>query len=176
MDPCGKGKERESDMQTKRLTRRIVLGGLTLLAGALLVIPSTALSKGKPQSFKIKGTIVFTARADTPTTGIFDMIDVGEATYLGAYVNTGWLQFILVDGEPLILAGAGRAVAANGRDYNNWHMEPRTGRVIFDGAEKGRFVGMSGYFDSTILSMTLNPDGSGGVSTYIGIGEVTLPH
>lgn len=141
--------------------------------GALVVVPSTGLSKGKPQPFRIKGTVVSTPRADTPTTGKFDIVDVGEATHLGLYRNTGWLQYMMVEGKLVILDGAGQSVAANGKDYNTWHMEPLTGRVIFDGGV-GRFAGMSGYFDSTITSMTINPDGSG-ESTYTGIGEVTFP-
>ncbi len=157
-------------MNIKGLIRMTTLGGLALLTGALLALPSTALAKGKPQPYKIKGTITLTP---TEVPGVFQMYDVGESTYLGHYVNTGWLAFTFdADGNLVILGGKGTAVAANGRDYSNWHMEAGTGRVIFDGADEGRFEGEEGYFDSTILTMDL----SAGVVTYIGVGQITFPH
>jgi hypothetical protein len=160
-------------IRTQQLIKRTALWGIALIAGVLVALPSTTLAKGKPQPYKIKGTSLLVPRPDTPATGIFDMYNVGEATYFGRYSNIGWLQFALVDGEPVIVAGEGTCVAANGKDYSNWHMEPFTGRVIFDGADEGRFAGEEGYFDSTTLSLVWNPDGTG-VAIYIGTGELTF--
>jgi len=150
---------------------QIVIAGLAMVT-CFAWSQSHALAQAgqKPLPYMIRGTITLTP-TDTP--GRFTMYDVGQATYLGRYVNTGWLAFMFDDeGNLVVLGGEGTAVAANGKDYSNWHMEPGTGRVIFDGADEGRFAGEEGYFDSTILTMDL----AAGVVTYIGLGEITFAH
>ena len=157
-------------MNVKGLIRTTTLGSLALLTGALLMLTSTALAKGKPQPLKLTGTTILTP---TDQLGVFEMFNVGQSTYLGNYVNTGWFLIMIDDGGNVVtLDGAGTVFAANGKDYLNWHMEPYTGRVILDGAAEGRFEGAIGYFDSTVLTMDLQT----GILTYIGSGEVTFDH
>ena len=157
-------------MNIKGLIRTTTVGGLALLTGALLMLTSTALAKGKPQPLKLTGTTILTP---TDQLGVFEMFNVGQSTYLGNYVNTGWFLIMIDDeGNVVTLDGEGTVFAANGKDYLNWHMEPYTGRVILDGAAEGRFAGATGYFDSTVLTMDLQT----GILTYIGSGEVTFAH
>jgi hypothetical protein len=157
-------------MHTKGLIRITTLVGLALLTAALLMLPSTALAKGKPQPLKLKGTTTLTP---TEIPGVYTVLNVGQATYFGNYVNTGWFALMLDDdGNVVIAAGEGTTVAANGKDYVNWHMEPFTGRVILDGAADGRFAGAEGYFDSEII--TSDPDAP--ITTWIGFGEITFAH
>ena len=101
--------------------------------------------------------------------GLFTFTDVGEATFLGRYSNSGWLQF---DVSGAVAIGGGSATAANG-DISNWSQIGA--RVYFDGGT-GRFDGDSGYFDSTVTSgPTLNPDGTLS-ATYTGIGTRIIAH
>jgi hypothetical protein len=146
--------------------------GVAALALCALLLPNPAFAKDKPLQlpYKIHGTITLFPTAETATTGIFDLVDVGQSTYLGNYLNTGWVQFIFVEGQPVILDGAGTAVAASG-DESHWTMETMTGRVLIHGAEEGRFMGFVGYFDSTLISMTENEDGTWTVP-YTGEGRV----
>ncbi len=135
---------------------------------ALTAIPSTVFAdSGKPVPYKIKGTLFMTPREGFP--GLYDFVDTGTSTYFGKYDNQGWLQF---NADLTIAAGAGVCTAATG-DYNTWVMEANTGRVISTGGI-GAFEGVEGYFDSTIISMTFNEDGTI-TSEYTGDGYFTFP-
>lgn len=144
-------------------------GRLALVFAVLFSCGTAVAESGKAQPFKIHGTLYLTPMAEMPA-GFYTFIDIGEATILGRYYNTGWLQF---NADLTIHAGDGTCTAANG-DSNDWVMQPDTGRVIFLGGT-GRFEGATGYFDSKVTSMVPDPDDGTITSAYIGKGEIIFP-
>lgn len=139
----------------------------TIFVCGTMVLPCTASAGGNPQPFKIKGTVEFTPVAGSP--GLFTLVDIGESTYMGRFYNEGWMQF---NADLSIAAGEGVCHAANG-DYNRWKSKPNSNTVISLGGV-GRFEGVEGYFNSTIISIEPHPDGSM-TGKYIGEGQFTFP-
>lgn len=133
--------------------------------GAVKLMPAADRISDLARPFKVKGIMTLTPRAD----GKIDVLDVGQATYLGNFRNTG---VITVNALGLITEGAGQVVGANG-DALDWHIQPLSDRCIFDGASEGRFEGAIGYFDSTTTSLTFDANGVGTV-VYFGTGEITF--
>ncbi|HEY5915733.1 MAG TPA: hypothetical protein VJA21_34540, partial [Verrucomicrobiae bacterium] len=165
---------------TPKTNRKLSLGLAALLCGVLL--QSAMAESGKLQTFQIKihqGFNTLTPVDPVNKPGLFNMFDVGEATLLGRYVNTGLVQMVPIPVPPgfAILFGAGTLTAANG-DSIGWEFQPTPEHpdriVMLPGTGTGRFLGATGYIDSFAVSVTPNPDGSV-TGTHWGKGELTVP-
>ncbi len=165
---------------TPKTNRKLTLGFAALLCGVL--VPSALGAGGDLQTFQLKlhqGVNTLTPVDPVNKPGLFNMFDVGEATLLGRYVNTGLVQMVPIQASPgfAILFGAGTLTAANG-DSMEWQFQPTPEHperiVMLPGTGTGRFLGATGYIDNFPVSVTPNPDGTVTI-VHWAKGELTVP-
>jgi hypothetical protein len=168
---------------TPKTNRRLSLGLAALLCGLLL--PTAIWAGGKFQTLQLKlhqGINTLTLdleKTKDPSKPYFNMVDIGECTHFGRYLNEGWVQIDMSANPPRSLAGEGTFTAANGDSFQ-WVLDLRDPNnpervYIVPNTGTGRFEGATGYIDSYPISMT--PDPSGTIITIIhwAEGELTIP-
>ena len=152
---------------TPKSNRKLSLGLAALVCGLLL--PSAIGASGEVQTFQLKlrqGINTLTVdptRTVDPSKPYFNMVDIGECTYFGRYVNNGWVQIDMSAQPPRSLGGEGTLTAANG-DSIGWVLavDPDNPERIYvvPNAGTGRFEGATGYLDNFPISMTPDPTGT----------------
>ncbi len=168
---------------TLKSNRKLSLG-LTALVCALL-LPSATWASGKVQTFQLKvhqaiNTLTLDLEKTVdPSKPYFNMVDMGECTHFGRYLNEGWVQIEMSAQPPRSLGGEGSFTAANGDSFK-WVLDLRDPNnpervYIVPNTGTGRFEGATGYIDSFPVSMT--PDPTGTILTIIhwAEGELTVP-
>ncbi len=111
-----------------------------------------------------------------PAKPYFNMLDVGEATHFGSYVNEGWVQTDMSAQPPRSLGGEGTLTAANG-DSVGWvlALDPANPERVYilPNTGTGRFAGATGFLDNFPISMTPNPYGL--TIVHWAEGELSIP-
>ncbi len=151
-------------MKAKKMLVNTALGMATFLTCAFLPLAGNTAEVTLP--YHINGTATLTMIGFDPATGIVTalMTDVGQASYVGRYSNSGTLFIDSATG--VFLSGTGEMITASG-EISKWIM---VGSRIFNNGGTGRWANASGYFDGTPTSdLVTNPDGTKSF-TYIGSG------
>ena len=166
---------------TPKTNKKLSLGLAALLCG--LPVPSAIGASGDSQTFQLKlhqGVNTLTVdptRTVDPSKPYFNMVDTGEFTYFGRYVNNGWVQIDMSAQPPRSLGGEGTLTAANG-DSVRWvlALDPANPERIYvvPNTGTGRFEGATGYLDNFPVSMTPNPNGTITIIHWAE-GELTIP-
>ncbi|MHC1769285.1 MAG: hypothetical protein AB9869_34225 [Verrucomicrobiia bacterium] len=166
---------------TPTTNRRLRRGLAALLCGLLL--PTAIWASGKFQTLQLKlhqgvNTLtVDSARTENPSQPYFNMVDIGECTHFGRYVNHGWVQIDMSAQPPCSLGGEGTLTAASG-DSVGWvlALDPANPERIdvVPNTGTGRFEGATGYLNNFPVSMTPNPNGTITIIHWAQ-GELTVP-
>jgi hypothetical protein len=152
---------------TPKTNNKLSLGLAAVLCGVL--VPSAIGASGELQTFQLnlhQGVNTLTVdptRTVDPSKPYFKMVDIGECTYFGRYVNNGWVQIDMSAQPPRSLGGEGTLTAANG-DSVGWILavDPANPErvCIVPNTGTGRFEGATGYLENFPVSMTPNPNGT----------------